>query len=312
MAGRSDGLGIDECLAVLRPLGGRRWAELSNAEGRALFGEVRLVALRGFRSDVIARLPMADRLRARAVLADRIDLVRRLAALELGMRIDAGPAAVTWSDGKLLLSVSASITISAGAFPDAFRIEEPWRPAEPASQSIAPIEDLDVTEELATSRMDIVLRHRSDTAEFLVPLRTEASAPEGGTLSLTATGQLDPGHAGEGTALREGIWDLTIRVVSCGWEVMRRLGNPQGIHDAAPAPVAGTDLVAVPYVTDRGNLSLKVRSLQPRVAPSRQGLGRNRSGVARQWRRIVPAPLRRIGRRALGPSQSAPLDESGT
>jgi len=290
------------------------WAELSNAEGRALFGEVRLVALRGFRSDVIARLPLADRLRARAVLADRIDLVRRVAALEHGMRIDAGQAAVAWSDGKLLLSVSASITTSDGTFPEPFRIEPPppWRPGEPAIPSTTLIEDLDVAEELAASRMDIVLRHRTDTVEFLVPLRTNADALEGGALSLTATGELDPGLPGEGMALGEGIWDLSIRVVSCGWELTRRLGHADVIHDAAPAPVAGTDLVAVPYVTERGNLSLRVRSQQPDAARSRRGLTRNRFGISRQWRRMVPAPLRRIARRALGPSQGAPVDEAGT
>ncbi len=322
MPAPSDGLAIDECVAVLRPMGSRTWAELSNAEGRALFGEIRLVALRRFRSDVITQLPMAYRLRARAVLADRIDLVRRLAAIELGMRTDLGPAAVAWSDGKLLLSVSASIMNSDGTPPDVFRANGrlSWRPMGLANETGVFLRDLDVTEEFSASRIEIVLRHRTNSVEFVLPLRTEIGEVSGSDrpeLSFAGTGELDPGVAADGTALGRGIWDLNIRMVSCGWESMRRLRYVEQIPNVAPAPVAKADLVAVPYVTERGNLSLRVRSLQPEAARSQSGLarthGRRRghSGVSRRLRRMVPSPIRRIAKRALRPFHYPPVDESG-
>lgn len=119
---------------------------------------------------------------------------------------------------------------------------------------------------LAKSDVDLVVRHREDARQFYLPVKSElheVAAGDGAVRQrISARAELDPETAASGAPLDKGIWDLHLRIKSCGWSKETRLGAVRGADVEAGRLAALTGEPArlvLPYWTDGpGNLSLDV------------------------------------------------------
>jgi hypothetical protein len=93
---------------------------------------------------------------------------------------------------------------------------------------------------------------------------------------LHVTSRIDPLTAAGGAELDAGIWDVFVRVGSCGWNKETRLGSVRGdkIRGGPGAALLGSPgRLVVPYWTEgHGNLSLDVDQKTNRIAHAFAGL----------------------------------------
>jgi hypothetical protein len=134
----------------------------------------------------------------------------------------------------------------------------------------------DTSAPLGKSKADVVLRERSSGAEFfqVVEITREKVAVEGREghfrQVLRADSRVDPLAAANGAALDAGVWDVLVRISSCGWSKETRLGAVRS--DAAGrgrggAVVGSPSHLVLPYWTDpHGNLSLDVDQQTDRLS----------------------------------------------
>ncbi|MGW2840357.1 glycosyltransferase family 2 protein [Streptomyces sp. NPDC001493] len=104
-------------------------------------------------------------------------------------------------------------------------------------------EPVDVTDELKSFRVDVLLRH-SETAHLWPALATvrltlEEETDADGTVLvrpvLTGTASLDPVRGAGGSPLAAGTWDVRIRVMGAGFDRTVPLGNAGAEASALPA-----------------------------------------------------------------------------
>ncbi|GAA2756693.1 glycosyltransferase family 2 protein [Actinopolymorpha rutila] len=233
-----------------------------------LFDEIANTCER-FGPGVAAGLPPSQRVVAALIRARRLDDLVRLAHWEGGIRHHAELEDLAWHDGALRMSLTSQLL--AGREPMTFRhadgrdILAPPLSAE-AAERIS-VTELDATDRLTQSKVDVILRSRDNGAEHYLPVTFTSDRPAVGAgnstfaLELRTEATLDAGTAAGGAPLERGIWDVVARISSCGWRKDTRLGSVRtaqaGAH-RAPA-VAGTPpRVITPYWTDKGNLSIDV------------------------------------------------------
>ncbi|MCA1569157.1 MAG: hypothetical protein LC798_02325 [Chloroflexi bacterium] len=78
------------------------------------------------------------------------------------------------------------------------------------------------------------------------------------TISTAVRAEVDLTRVASGKQLTTGVWDIFVHLHSCGWSSVQRLA---GVGDEATE-----QHVVQPYLTQYGNLSLKVT--EPPVAPT--------------------------------------------
>ncbi|WP_051835742.1 glycosyltransferase family 2 protein [Streptomyces sp. NRRL WC-3549] len=106
-------------------------------------------------------------------------------------------------------------------------------------------EPVDVTGELRSFRVDVLLRDTRTAHLWPVPAPTsltlEEEVAEDGTVLvrpvLTGTVAIDPARAAGGSPLGAGTWDIQIRVMGAGFDRVVPLGNEA--PDTAPLPAPG-------------------------------------------------------------------------
>jgi hypothetical protein len=140
----------------------------------------------------------------------------------------------------------------------------------------------DTSAPLNKSKVDLVVRERDTAAEFFQPveLTREKVAVEGRDgffrQILRANGEVDPLTAANGAELGSGIWDVLIRLSSCGWTKETRLGSVRadGVRQGRTGALVGSpERLVLPYWTDpHGNLSLDVGQKTNRLSYDLAGL----------------------------------------
>lgn len=256
---------------MLSRMGGRRFLSYPDDFRRTLYEEIRKLAFERFGPGVVQGLSSSLRVRARLIHDDRLDLLTRLADVESTIRMETVLDPLTWSDRGLGVSVTARLVYEDGS-PVRFRVDDGrvfWRlPPSLDGDEAVPAEDLDVTEEIERSTFQILLRRRSDLAEFSVTgsvmgsALTEVAASGGDvTPVITASALVDAEVAAAGTALPPGTWDVRARMTICGWDVVTRLRTERTDAVAVappPALVGERARVISPFGTKLGNLSVEV------------------------------------------------------
>jgi glycosyltransferase involved in cell wall biosynthesis len=250
---------------MLQRVGGRVLLSFPEGYRREILAEIRQLTQERFGPGVVAGLAAPLRVRSRALLAGRLDLLERLAELESGIRLQARLESVEWCDSGLMIQAAGSLTYADGG-PVEFRREGErlfWRlPAPLDDEGGIQSDDLDVTADLARSRLGIILRRRADGTEYLLPVTAAPpDSPIEGAVTLRAASILDPHVAGAGVPLANGVWDFSARLVSCGWDVSSRLPAEvaDGTWEELPPAMVGSPACAVtPYRTIHGNLSVRV------------------------------------------------------
>ncbi|MBC9724429.1 glycosyltransferase [Streptomyces sp. TRM68367] len=253
---------------MVERLRGQRLLKLPEDYAEELYREIRGVVTERFGPGVVARLGLTQRVVAGLVFAGRFDDIRALARWEAGIRPTGVLTSLNWSSGTLEIGFDAELQTDGE--PMTFRRDgERDQLALPLSdEALNALADqgIKLDAPLGKSDVDLVVRHREDATQYYLPVKSERHLlPAGdGTFrqQITARSELDPQTAAAGAPLTKGIWDLHLRIKSCGWSKETRLGSVRGEDVEAGRLAAFTGeprRLVLPYWTDGpGNLSLDV------------------------------------------------------
>jgi glycosyltransferase involved in cell wall biosynthesis len=261
-------------------------------DAKRLYAEVRRLMLERFPPEVDRYLPVGYRLVARAARADRPDVVTAVATLANGLTLDVALRRVEASPESIAVELEYEFR-----GPDGSRLRLAadedgrlsWHPPAELLEGldIAP-GDLDVTDEMASTELALVLRQRGTDLEHdvVIPLPVR-SVDDGAELAGTACFTVDPATFASGGPLPDGTWDVIVHAEFGGFRAHRRLGA----REAAVAVGGGVE----PKVTPTGTLAFEADRGVPALRPLRRvGDGSNPAvGLRRVARRVLPGPARR-------------------
>ncbi|WP_270886423.1 glycosyltransferase family A protein [Pedococcus sp. 5OH_020] len=241
---------------MLRRVTGRTFAKMAAKQRRAMYDEVRKLALEHFTSERIwAPLPAKERVASELLRGGRFDDLVRLAELAAQQELAHHVQQWEWADGQLRF---AAVVCSRTA-----RGEPALTVVGDRALYAAQVPGVSEEARIATlpARAELELRLRGTQTRHRLPLGVEPLVDRGAR-AYRLTGSLDPASTA-GKPLVGGVWDLFVRLrdPDAGPELVRRVGSEHGRVTAprTPAALVGEPpLVVIPYVTEKGNLSLDV------------------------------------------------------
>jgi len=281
---------IDAVRTALARILDPTWAIGPNARARAVFSEVRRLAIEPRRAAAVSALPLLLRVVAQAVVADRIDLVRRYLKVWRGLRAVATASDAEWCGPRLCIALTVRLLYADGSplmiRPTAGKIL--WVPPPMIDRdAIASRLDPNVSEGLMASTAALLVRRRDKVRELHIPASLRVREGTGGEVSFDVSTDFDPTEAHEGGRLSAGRWDLYLEVAVLGWNLTARVPSGRSVPSTMGAVQA--------YQTVYGNLSL--------VLEATDEFGRG--GARRALRRFVPSPVRQRLRRVVARLRSA-------
>jgi glycosyltransferase involved in cell wall biosynthesis len=263
---------------------GQRLLKLPADYRQELFDEIHKVVVERFGPGVAAGMQPTQQIVAGLIAANRLGDVEEFAQWESGIKPSGTLESLGWENGRLKIGFTAEYR--SGGEPITFRNDgdkDLLAPPLPQSSLDAiALLGADTSAPLGKSKVDLVVRERETAAEFFQPveLTRDKVAVEGRDAFfrqvLRATAQVDPLTAANGAELGAGIWDVLIRISSCGWTKETRLGSvrtDQARHGRGAALLGSPEQLVLPYWTDpHGNLSLDVGQKTNRIAYEFAGL----------------------------------------
>ncbi|MEQ7129168.1 glycosyltransferase family A protein [Actinopolymorpha sp. B11F2] len=273
---------------MIERLRGSRLLRMPEVDRRALFDEVHRLSAERFAPGVAAGMAPAQRIVSRLVQAGRLDDLIRLAEWEEDIHNHVRLDDLGWHDGALQFAVTAELRTTGEPMTFTHRggrdLLTPPLTAE-ALAALSP-DDLDSTMRLAQTKVDVVLRAKSTSAEHFVPATsaiarypvgasdvrayaatmtdsTDTEPVSGETFRpvVTCEAHIDIPSVVASTPLSSGIWDVVARISCCGWTKDARIGAVKTVKAAErciPAIVGEPARMVTPHWTDRGNLSIEV------------------------------------------------------
>ncbi|MET8830350.1 glycosyltransferase [Streptomyces sp. NPDC004610] len=255
---------------MVERLRGQRLLKLPEDYAEELYGEIRAVITERFGPGVLARVAPTQRVVAALITADRYADVRALAQWEAGIRPTGRLTSLTWENGSLAIGFSAEYEVDGTPMTygrDGGRDLLGLPLSEGAREALA-AQDVSLAAPVDRSDVDLVIRHREQATQYYLPLtserhRIDTDGTDGAfRQEITARAVLDPETAAAGGPLPAGLWDLHLRIKSCGWSKETRLGAVRGDDVEAtrlPALTGEPRRLVLPYWTDGpGNLSLDI------------------------------------------------------
>jgi glycosyltransferase involved in cell wall biosynthesis len=265
---------------MMRRISGGTFASRSPQRQQAFYTEIRRLAEEHFaRPTIWQPLPAAVRVVAELMRADRFEDLVALGGFEGSLRVHADTEAWHWEGGRLRFQALVGVASESG------------QPAITVVDGV-PVYAAHLTDvplEASTARNPteawLQLVRRGSRTRVRLPLEV-VTVTDDGALRYRVQGDLDPLDVVGAGPLEAGIWDLylKLRAPDVGPDHLRRLGNEHGTvtadRPAVPALVGTAGLAVVPYLTEKGNLSLDVgatsrlvEALRPGVATVRPGAG---------------------------------------
>ncbi|MFL5996364.1 MAG: glycosyltransferase family 2 protein [Streptomyces sp.] len=253
---------------MVERLRGKRLLKLPEDYAEELYTEIHKVVTERFGPGVVARLGLTQKVVAGLIFADRYQDIRTLAEWEAGIKPTGELTSLEWQDGTLHVGFDSELHF--GDEPMTFRQDGERRllglPLSDEALKALDDQGIALDAPLAKSDVDLVVRHREDARQFYLPVKSELhEVPAGDGVfrqRISARAELDPETAASGAPLDKGIWDLHLRIKSCGWSKETRLGAVRGADVEAgrsAALVGDAARLVLPYWTDGpGNLSLDV------------------------------------------------------
>ncbi|WP_406462348.1 glycosyltransferase family 2 protein [Streptomyces sp. NBC_00111] len=261
---------------MVERLRGKRLLSLPEDYRQEIFTAIRGVVTERFGPGVAAGMQPTQQIVAALVVDDRLADIEELARWEADIRPTGRLESLGWDGGSLKVGFTAEYQVS--DTPMTFRSEGGEDLLDPplAAETLAAVAGLGVSTlaPVDKSKVDLVVRERSTAAEFFQPVEfTRERVPvEGGTTfrqELRAVATIDPETAANGAPLGTGIWDILVRISSCGWVKEARLGSTRSddVEKGRLGALSGTPhRVVLPYWTEpHGNLSLDVDLATSRI-----------------------------------------------
>ncbi|QIQ03165.1 glycosyltransferase family 2 protein [Streptomyces liangshanensis] len=269
---------------LLDPLMGRGFPERDEDDRRALCDAIRDVFLNsgdgggdsGLSDTAIAALTAPRRVAVGLVTDNRLDDLVALVRWETSVVCRARLDEVSWQrDGALRTAFTAELRTADGPLgttsPDEGDDDPPTLTSPGLSAALsARFARAPLTGGAAPGRASavLVLRERAGGAEYR--LATDATVHHAdGTLTVAGSALLDPATAAGGAPLRDGAWDLYVRLTALGWTKTARLGSYRAPEVSAtpPPPVphpTTPDRRVTPYwTTPHRDLTLRVAPPPP-------------------------------------------------
>jgi glycosyltransferase involved in cell wall biosynthesis len=253
---------------MVERLRGKRLLALPEDYRKELFAEIHGVVTERFGPGVAAGMQPIQQLVAALIAADRLADVEELARWEAGIKPTGFLESLGWEDGKLQVAFTAEY--EADGRPMTFRTVngKDMLNLPLADSTLAAVEETGV-EPLATldrAKVDLVVRERATAAEFFQPVEfSRERLPDTDSTFrsvLMAKSSVDIEAAANGAPLGAGIWDVLIRISSCGWTKETRLGalRADDVEDGREGSLSGSPRrLVLPYWTEpHSNLSLDV------------------------------------------------------
>jgi glycosyltransferase involved in cell wall biosynthesis len=253
---------------MVERLRGKRLLSLPEDYRKELFAEIHGVVTERFGPGVAAGMQPIQQLVAALVAADRLADVEELARWEAGIKPTGFLESLGWEDGEFQVAFTAEYEVDGR--PMTFRtvngkdlLNLPL-----ADSTLAAVKETGV-EPLATldrAKVDLVVRERATAAEFFQPVEfSRERLPDTDSTFrsvLMAKSSVDIEAAANGAPLGAGIWDVLIRISSCGWTKETRLGalRADDVEDGREGSLSGSPRrLVLPYWTEpHSNLSLDV------------------------------------------------------
>jgi glycosyltransferase involved in cell wall biosynthesis len=252
-----------EMLGRLSEPGILRWDDDYLTE---LFDVVHDLADRRVPEGVRESMPSLQRVRSGLLRSGRLDRMVTFAERMQDLRADARLRSFAWKAGRARLSVRVRHTVGGVPFElverDGLRVLD-----DRLTEGLAQPPDTDVAGEPEGVRVDLALRERTTSVEWLVPTRlrprlTGPGAVDGEQrfrLEVAGTVPLDPLTAAAGVPVGPGEWDVWVRLRAFGITKSTRLGaqdqRPEGRLRAAVLGTGGQ--VVRPHWSTEG-LTLRV------------------------------------------------------
>ncbi|MFE9921186.1 glycosyltransferase family 2 protein [Streptomyces sp. NPDC005774] len=253
---------------MVERLRGNRLLKLPEDYAEELYREIRGVITERFGPGVFARVAPTQRVVAGLVAAGHYQDVRALAHWEAGIKPTGTLDSLAWEGGALNIGFTSEYQVDGE--PMTFRREDErdllGLPLSDKALEALAGQGIALDAPVDKSDVDLVVRHRENAVQYYLPVECEPhrlDAEDGSFRQrITARAVLDPETAAAGKPLDKGIWDLHLRIKSCGWSKETRLGAVRGedVEAGRLAALTGEPRrLVLPYWTDGpGNLSLDV------------------------------------------------------
>jgi hypothetical protein len=209
---------------MLGRVGGRSFSRRDDALSRRLVDTIRALALERYDEGVHDRLAFNLRVRSALVRAGRYESLHRLAEFESAVRARL-KVRVSGGDGE---QIALRLTATLGSPGELDFVHEGdrmlWRPPEPLRDALAGA-DLDVTEALRASHVEVFLRSLRDGSDYLVPSQTELSLAGPGAAvrpRLEVRADIQAAGGAAGAPLPDGDWEVHALVSVAGFSNARR------------------------------------------------------------------------------------------
>jgi glycosyltransferase involved in cell wall biosynthesis len=199
---------------MLQRVGGGSFVRREPDYRRKLYEEIRRLALERYGRWVNVQLPYHLRVRSNLLLEGSYESLSALASFESALQANVTIRRETWTPHKLTLELVA--TMAGADQPLAFAREGQrvrWLTPSGLGEVLGD-EDLDVTEALPRSRVELLLRSTANRAEYVVSARSASVFVRGGDtseakqLALVAVAEVDARKAAAGSPLRPGDWKV--------------------------------------------------------------------------------------------------------
>ena len=220
---------------MLQRVGGGKFTRRDEAHNRQLVETIQELALERYDAGVHERLAFNLRVRSALLRDGRYEDLMRLARFEAGLR---APLKVRVHGRRPVLELTASLR---GLVFEAAGERLHWRPPEPL-----PGVDLDMTEAIGSSHVQVFLHSLRDGAEYVLPGETVVDLDPAGRAILTTRVEIDPRTAAGGSPLPAGDFEVRANVSVAGFSharSVRRNGTPLVLTSSPPRLVARRDVL---------------------------------------------------------------------
>lgn len=214
---------------------------------RAMYDEIRRLAVDRIPASVHENLAAFTRLQSRLLLEGDLDGLVRLARWMEKFRLVAAASVIGWRDGRLLIDIDAELRHD-----DVPLVLEPDGGDWLLPKSAAPGTDNDARRfgDLTDIDVDLATISRGDAQLWSTTAGLSLAVDDAGVPRVRCLAQIDPDHVMGGARLTPGLWDFRLRVMVGG---LTRTSPLRAAHDDPAPPAAWLSDSAgsvQPYWTD--------------------------------------------------------------